>query len=97
MTSLHFSPHINTSPISFDNVLQAAEKYIDSLSDSKQKSLKNELGNGLADLTSKEQLDMYLSSYGDIHRQKLLLAYEKIPLKVWTENALSIVDYGCGQ
>lgn len=52
---------------------------------------------GLANLSSRNQLQMYLSAYGDIHRQKLMMAYDKIPTKVWSEGKLAIIYYGCGQ
>lgn len=97
MTALHFTPHFNASRISFDDILDAAKAHINSLSDAKQTSLKEALENGLANLSTKEELDMYISSYGDIHRQKLQIALEKIPHEVWNEGKISVIDYGCGQ
>lgn len=97
MTNLHFTPQFNAARISFDNILESAKKHINSLSESKQASLKESLENGLADLSTKEELDMYISAYGDIHRQKLKMAFEKIPYKVWHEGEISVIDYGCGQ
>lgn len=96
-TNLHFTPHFSAAQISFDDILESAKKHINSLSESKQASLKESLENGLADLSTKEELDMYISSYGDIHRQKLQMAFEKIPYKVWHEGEISVIDYGCGQ
>ena len=97
MNTLHFTPNFNASRINFDEVLETASKHIKALSDVKQKSLKADLENGLANLTSIDQLRMYLSSYGDIHRQKLMMAYEHIPNKIWYEGKLAVIDYGCGQ
>lgn len=97
MDVLHFKPYFNASPISFDDILEHAKAHINSLSEAKQTALKNALENGLANLTTKEELDMYVSSYGDIHRQKLQIAFENIPYKVWTEDKISVIDYGCGQ
>ncbi len=97
MAALHFIPRFNASRLSFKDVLESVKQHINSLSESKQKKLKDELENGLAILTTKEKLDMYISSYGEIHRQKLQMAYEQIPHKVWTEGSISVVDYGCGQ
>ncbi len=37
---------------------------------------------------------MYISSYGEVHRQKL---HEQISHKVWSECSISVVDYACGQ
>ena len=97
MTALHFIPRINASRLSFDDILESVKQQINSLSETKQTKLKDELENGLAILTTKEQLDMYISSYGEIHRQKLQIAYDQIPHKVWSEGSISVVDYGCGQ
>ncbi len=97
MTTLHFTPNLNPSRISFDDILDSAKAHINSLSEAKQKSLKEALENGLANLSTKEELDMYMTSYGDIHRQKLQIAFESIPYNVWREGEISIIDYGCGQ
>ena len=59
MNTLHFIPNFKASRISFE-ILEAASKHIKTLSDAKQKSQKEDLENGLANLTSMEQLQMYL-------------------------------------
>lgn len=97
MNTLHFIPNFNASRMDFDEVLDAASNHIKSLPETKQRLLKEDLENGLANLTSNDQLYMYLSAYGDIHRQKLMMAYDKIPNKVWHEGKLAVIDYGCGQ
>ena len=97
MNILHFTPDFNASRMNFDEVLEVASKHIKSLPDTTQRLLKEDLENGLANLTSNDQLQMYLSAYGDIHRQKLMMAYDKIPTKVWFEGKLAVIDYGCGQ
>ena len=76
MNTLHFTPNFNASRMNFDEVLETATNHIKSLSEAMQRSLKEDLENGLANLTSTNQLRMYLSAYGDIHRQKLMMAYE---------------------
>lgn len=96
-STLHFTPNVRSSRINFDEVLKYAHSHISKLSDARQKKLKENLENGLGNLTNREQLMMYLASYGDIHRQKLLMAYEKLPRKMWTEDKISVIDYGCGQ
>ncbi len=75
MTTLHFGPHFNASLISFDDVLDSAKAHINSLREDKQTSLKKALENGLTNLSSKEDLYMYISSYGDIHQQKLQILH----------------------
>lgn len=74
MNTLHFIPTFKVAKISFDEILEASSKHIRSLSETKQRSLKEDLENGLANLTSNDQLQMYLNAYGDIHRQKLMMA-----------------------
>lgn len=61
-SAFHFIPQFNASRLSFDDVVESVKQHINSLSENKQKKLKDELGNGLANLTTKEQLDMYISS-----------------------------------
>ncbi len=97
MNKLHFTPNLKASRKNFDEVFDAASNHIKSLPEARQRSLKENLENGLANLSSTNQLRMYLSAYGDIHRQKLMMAYEKIPTKVWSEGKLAVIDYGCGQ
>ena len=62
MATLHFIPRFNASRFSFDDVMESVKQHINSLSETKQKKLKDDLENGLAILTTKEQLDMYISS-----------------------------------
>lgn len=81
----------------FERIYENAKAYVDSLSNEVQNKLKEQLCHGVGFLTKKDQLKMYLKSYGEIHRDKLLHCYEKIPYKLWYEDKLSIVDYGAGQ
>lgn len=97
MKNIHYRPHTTTSSKTFDQVLIKAKSDIDKLPEYEQKSLKEELKNGLGNLTTTNQLKMYIATYGDIHRQKLLMAFNKIPKKVWYDKKISIIDYGCGQ
>ncbi len=83
--------------ISFDKVTAQAKARVKGLSELKCKKLKEALSHGVADLTSKEEMDMYLSTYGDIHQEKLVLAFSKVPRAFMTDNALTVIDYGCGQ
>ena len=82
---------------SFTNVREAASIRINKKGESKTKKLKEALEHGLADLTSKDEMDMYLSTYGNIHQEKLLLAFNHLPRKVLAEDKISVIDYGCGQ
>lgn len=54
---------------SFTNVREAASTRINKKGESKTKKLKEALEHGLPDLTSKDEMDMYLSTYGNIHQE----------------------------
>lgn len=82
---------------SFTNEREAASTRINKKGESKTKKLKEALEHGLADLTSKDEMDMYLSTYGAIHQEKLLLAFNHLPRKVLAEDKISLIGYGCGQ
>lgn len=64
---MHYAPQIRKSAYSFDDILKNAEKWFASLSESKRKSLKENLDHGAALLDSKSQLNAYLHFYGSIH------------------------------
>lgn len=79
-----------------ERIIADASSYYNSLSDSKQKELKESLCNGKALLRNSDQMKAYLYHYGDIHRQKLLKAYSNIPENIFRKN-FSVLDWGCGQ
>lgn len=79
------------------NVLQKAKERFASLSKTEQQNLIDELEHGAGHLTNIRQLNAYIAKYGEIHQAKLLQAYEKIPSKVWHEDGITVIDYGCGQ
>lgn len=81
----------------FDCLLENAKMYLSRFSEKEQDKLKEELEHGAGYLNTVEQLMMYAKTYGEIHRAKLIQCYEHIPLKVWHESKLSIIDYGAGQ
>lgn len=79
------------------SILQKAKEWFASLSKTEQQNLIDELELGAGHLTNIRQLNAYIAKYGEIHQAKLLYAYEKIPTKVWHEDGVTIIDYGCGQ
>lgn len=95
--SFYLTTNFNASKVSFNDILKCAKTHISSFSETTQKLLKETLENGCANLSTKDELDMYISSYGDIHRKKLQMAFNKIPNRVWAEGEISVIDYGCGQ
>lgn len=81
----------------FKQVLNNAIEWFESQPEKKRTKLESDLEHGAAILTNKEQLKPYLAKYGKIHQDKLLQAFEQIPDRVWDEENISIIDYGCGQ
>lgn len=94
---MNYTPNFQKSPQSFVQVLKKAKDWFDNLPEKEQKRLKESLEHGAGHLTNRKELITYLNAYGEIHKDKLLLAYNRIPMKVWGEDGISIVDYGCGQ
>lgn len=90
-------PNTRKSAQTFFNVLQKAKNWFNSLSKTEQQNLIDDLEHGTAHLTNTRQLNAYIAKYGEIHQAKLLQAFEKIPSKVWHEDSISVIDYGCGQ
>lgn len=94
---MNYTPNIRKSSQTFVSVLQKAKDWFASLSKTEQQNLIDDLEHGAALLTNTRQLNAYIANYGEIHQAKLLHAYEKIPSKVWHEDGITVVDYGCGQ
>ncbi len=94
---MHFTPRILKSTYTFNEILQSAKDWFSFLDESKQASLKEALDHGTAHLTTSAEPKAYIAAYGKIHQAKLLQAFNKLPLNIWSESSLSVVDYGCGQ
>lgn len=62
----------------------------------KSDAIFNSLGRGVAILTNEGQLYAYMSSYGNMHYEKLIEAFKTIP-KSFFEKETDIIDWGCGQ
>lgn len=71
---------------SFPHILEEAKTRVDAMPESKTKKLKESLEHGLAELTTEDEMDMYLSSYGTMHQEKLLVAFDKLPKKILRED-----------
>lgn len=84
-------------PYTFDKILQEAKSRVDNFPVVKNTRLKAKLEHGLGDLSTQDEMDMYLTTYGEIHQSKLLLALSKVPRRILSENTISVIDYGCGQ
>ena len=82
---------------SFDYFLEKAQRRISHISQKRQEELKDMLNHGEAYLNNSDLLDMYLCCYGDIHRDKLIMAYKELPSSIFYYDGISVIDYACGQ
>lgn len=94
---MNYIPNTRKSAQTFVSVLQKAKDWFALLSKTEQQNLIEDLERGTAHLTNTRQLNAYIAKYGEIHQAKLLQAFEKIPSKVWHEDGITVIDYGCGQ
>ncbi|MBG0782043.1 MAG: hypothetical protein H0S84_07230 [Bacteroidales bacterium] len=62
----------------------------------KSDAIFNSLGRGVAILTDESQLYAYMNSYGNMHYEKLIGAFKKLP-KSFFETETDMIDWGCGQ
>lgn len=81
----------------FDTIMTEARNRINRLSHKQQQILKQQLEHGQADDYNEPLMDMYLYCYGEIHREKLLMAYHQLPYRLFCEKTMSVIDYACGQ
>lgn len=94
---LYFQPNIRKGHLTFEQVLEHAKAMVSRLPDCIKAELKDSLEHGLGSLRNRNELDCYLAEYGEIHQAKLLRAFSHLPAKIWAEDKVSIIDYGCGQ
>lgn len=62
----------------------------------KSDAIFNSLGRGVAILTNTSQLYAYMHSFGNMHYEKLIEAFKKLPKSLFIKEA-NIIDWGCGQ
>lgn len=84
------------SSVSFDAIKNIAKQEIKKLDSKLKEVLYNQLNRGVSVLNTEQQLQQYLFSFGDMHKAKLLTAFEKLPIGFF-EKPFRIVDWGCGQ
>lgn len=80
----------------FQRIRQLANQQLSHLSRSQRDVLWEGLKRGTALLDSHEHLCQYLHSFGNMHQAKLLDAFKRLPLELFT-NDFEVVDWGCGQ
>lgn len=80
----------------FASIQNIAIECIESLPKPKQDKLWNDLEHGVRELDSHELLCMYLRAFGNMHEAKLIHAFRKIPIDLFSK-AFEVIDWGCGQ
>ena len=80
----------------FDAIRKIASQQLAHLTKEQRDKLWRELERGTALLQTHEQMCQYLFSYGNMHKAKLLDAFEKLPLSAFN-TSFEIIDWGCGQ
>ncbi len=81
---------------SFQKIRKIASDSISHLTDQEQNLLWNQLERGVKELTTHEELCMYLRAFGNMHEARLHQAYNTIPTSLF-KTQFEVVDWGCGQ
>ncbi len=81
----------------FQQIRKIANDCISYLSQGERDKLQDGLNRGINLLDSSELLCQYLWAYGNMHEAKINQAISCIPLEVFKNNTIQIIDWGCGQ
>ena len=81
---------------SFESLRRLSVNFVNQLPEEVRTELWEDLANGVEVLESEALLSMYMYAYGKMHYEKLLRAFEQIPITFFA-NEIEIIDYGCGQ
>ena len=81
----------------FQKVWDIAYDFVKKLPAELCEELHDSLNRGVDILDSEPLLQMYLYSYGKMHKAKLYYAFGNLHENVFKYNDVEIVDYGCGQ
>ena len=99
------SPILIEKDTDYANILRKSNKSFSSIrniSVSKLSSVKEKdelffsLGRGVSVLENEDQLFLYMNSFGKMHYEKLINAFEYLPDDIVNQN-ISLIDWGCGQ
>ena len=82
---------------SFQKVWDIAFDFVQKLPAELCEELHDSLNRGVDVLDSEPLLQMYIYSYGKMHKAKLYYAFDHLQENVIKYNDVEIVDYGCGQ
>ena len=82
---------------SFQKVWEMAYDFIQKLPGELCEKLHDSLNKGVDPLDSEPLLQMYIYSYGKMHKAKLHYAFDNLYEEVLKYSEVEIIDYGCGQ
>ncbi|GHT56217.1 hypothetical protein AGMMS49982_22910 [Bacteroidia bacterium] len=82
--------------LSFQYVREIAMGTISHLTDAERDALSKHLDEDVALLDSHELMCQYLQAYGNMHEARMQLALENISKELWKQEAITVIDYGCG-
>lgn len=88
-----YSIELDSVATNFKSIRQISVNKHRQINDS---SVYNSLQRGVGILDTEKQLFAYMYSYGNMHYEKLITAFEYLPLEFYS-NSTNIIDWGCGQ
>ncbi|GAP71733.1 hypothetical protein SAMD00024442_17_33 [Candidatus Symbiothrix dinenymphae] len=83
--------------LSFQHVREVAMGSIVHLTDAERDALYKQLDEDVALLDSHELMCQYLQAFGNMHEAKMQFALEYVSKELWKQEAITVIDYGCGQ
>lgn len=88
-----YSLELDSVPNTFSAIRQISVKRNRQINDS---NVHYSLQRGVGILNKEKQLFAYMNSYGPMHYEKLIIAFEYLPSEFFSEST-NIIDWGCGQ
>jgi len=74
----------------FDEIIKMNRTFL-------QEDLHENLGRGIEIIDDPQMLFQYVKSYGKMHKEKLIEAFDKIDFKELESKKIEVIDWGCGQ
>jgi hypothetical protein len=82
----------------FDKIKSNIVRNVNSWNNNRKEKAYVALNGGKAILKNQDELDCYIFAFGNMHKAKLICAFQTInDLKEINNKKISIIDYGCGQ
>lgn len=88
-----YSLELDSVPNNFNSIRQISVKKHRQINDS---NVFYSLQRGVSILNEEKQLFAYMHSFGNMHYEKLITAFECLPSDFYS-NSINIIDWGCGQ